>query len=68
MGYAIESADWPEVTQVPSPVKQLVERFYHLVDSPDPGVGDAFADQVFADDAVAYFGGHAFRGAEGGET
>lgn len=65
MGYGIDSAEWPTGIEVPSPVKQLIERFYQLLDSSDPGIGDLLADEIFADNGVAYFGATPFSGTEG---
>lgn len=65
MGYGIDSAEWPTGIEVPSPVKQLIERFYQLLDNSDPGIGDLLADEIFADNGVAYFGATPFSGTEG---
>ncbi|KAH7013821.1 hypothetical protein EDB80DRAFT_381839 [Ilyonectria destructans] len=64
MGYGIDSAEWPTGIEVPSPVKQLIERFYQLLDNSDPGIGDLLADEIFADNGVAYFGATPFSGTE----
>ncbi|KAH7126485.1 hypothetical protein B0J13DRAFT_628062 [Dactylonectria estremocensis] len=64
MGYGIDSAEWPTGIEVPSAVKQLIERFYQLLDNSDSGIGDILADEIFASDGVAYFGTTPFRGSE----
>lgn len=65
MGYGIDSAEWPTGIEVPSAVKQLIERFYQLLDNSDPGIGDVLADEIFAENGVAYFGATPFSGTEG---
>ncbi|KAJ3547718.1 hypothetical protein NM208_g1351 [Fusarium decemcellulare] len=64
MGYSIDSAEWPTGIHVPPTVKQLIEKFYLLLDNTEPNVGDTLADEIFSDDGVAYFGANPFRGSD----
>ena len=65
MGYNTDAAEWPTVVQVPQAVRDLIDRFYRLLDDDRSNVGDILADEIFTKDGVAYFGAHAFRGTEG---
>ncbi|KAL2061485.1 hypothetical protein VTL71DRAFT_6862 [Oculimacula yallundae] len=63
MGYNTISTDWPSFP-VPDDVKQLIDKFFNLLDSQEANVGDTLADDVFAPDAIATFGPHVFEGTE----
>ncbi|CAH0019787.1 unnamed protein product [Clonostachys rhizophaga] len=62
MGYRIDTTTWPEGLTIPVEVKSLIERFFETVDTNRDDAGDILADQLFAEDGVAYFGAHPFRG------
>uniref|UniRef100_A0A8H7N0F5 SnoaL-like domain-containing protein n=1 Tax=Bionectria ochroleuca TaxID=29856 RepID=A0A8H7N0F5_BIOOC len=64
MGYSIDTATWPEGLNIPVEVKSLIERFFETVDTNRDDAGDILADELFAEDGVAYFGAHPFRGIE----
>ncbi|CAG9947759.1 unnamed protein product [Clonostachys rosea f. rosea IK726] len=66
MGYSIDTATWPEGLNIPVEVKSLIERFFETVDTNRDDAGDILADELFAEDGVAYFGAHPFRGIEVG--
>lgn len=65
MGYNTDSAEWPKGTDVPDPVKRLIDRFYNLLDDDSPAVGSILADEIFTPDGVAYFGGQPSKGTDG---
>ncbi|KAG8665099.1 hypothetical protein FPOAC2_14349 [Fusarium poae] len=54
---------WPD-HPVPNSVKNLIHRFFALLDSQDTNVGNILADEIFTPDARAQFGGHVFTGTE----
>ncbi|KAH8784987.1 hypothetical protein F5883DRAFT_707940 [Diaporthe sp. PMI_573] len=62
MGYDTDSTKWPTAVEVPQPVKDLVHRFYNLLDDDRPEVGAILADEIFTPDATAYFGGQPSTG------
>ncbi len=55
--------EWPAFT--PTAVKELVTRFFAVVDDTNPKTGDILADEIFASDGDAYFGSKLFHGTEG---
>ncbi|KEF51077.1 uncharacterized protein A1O9_12859 [Exophiala aquamarina CBS 119918] len=61
MGYNTASTDWPSLPPSQS-VQALIDRFFNLLDSTSSNVGDMLAEEVFAVDAKAQFGLHAFEG------
>ncbi|CVL13518.1 uncharacterized protein FPRN_12089 [Fusarium proliferatum] len=63
MGSEIKETIWPD-HPVPNKVKNLIHRFFELLDSQDSNVGDILADEIFAPDAHAQFGAHVFTGTE----
>lgn len=65
MGYTIDSAEWPTGIEVSQAVKNLIERFYLLLDDSSPSSGDTLANEIFANDGVAHFGPAPSRGSEG---
>lgn len=65
MGYSIDTATWPEGLNIPVEVKGLMERFCETADTNRDDAGDILANKIFAEDGVAYFGYHPFRGPEG---
>lgn len=65
MGYNTNSTKWPTAVEVPQPVKDLVNRFYNLLDDDRPEVGAILADEIFTPDATAYFGGQPSTGSAG---
>lgn len=65
MGYNTESAEWPTAVEVPQAIKDLIDRFYNLLDDDRPGVGETLADEIFTPDGVAYFGGKPSTGSAG---
>lgn len=66
MGYNTESTEWPTFP-VPTPVKNILDRLYNLLDNPSPDVGNILADEIFAGNAEAQFGPHVFKG-QGGKS
>ncbi|EXM15809.1 hypothetical protein FOTG_15844 [Fusarium oxysporum f. sp. vasinfectum 25433] len=64
MGSDIKDTVWPD-HPVPNSVKNLIHRFFELLDSQDTNVGNILADEIFAPDARAQFGAHVFTGTEG---
>ncbi|RSL49528.1 hypothetical protein CEP54_012379 [Fusarium duplospermum] len=64
MGYNIDSAEWPTGIEVSQAVKNLIERFYLLLDNSSPSFGHSLADEVFASDGVAHFSPVPSRGSE----
>lgn len=65
MGYSTDSTEWPTGIEVSQAVKNLIERFYLLLDDNSPSSGDTLADEIFASDGVAHFGPVPSRGSEG---
>lgn len=65
MGYNTDSTEWPRGTDIPEPVKRLIDRFYNLLDDDRPAVGNSLADEIFTPDGVAYFGGQPSKGKDG---
>lgn len=65
MGYNTNSTKWPTAAEVPQPVKDLIDRFYNLLDDDKPEVGAILADEIFTENAVAYFGGQPSMGSAG---
>ncbi|KAK2682041.1 Mitochondrial carrier domain superfamily [Fusarium oxysporum f. sp. vasinfectum] len=63
MGSDIKDTVWPD-HPVPNSVKNLIHRFFELLDSQDTNVGNILADEIFAPDARAQFGAHVFTGTE----
>ncbi|KAF5696239.1 Type I inositol 1,4,5-trisphosphate 5-phosphatase 2 [Fusarium globosum] len=63
MGSEIKETIWPD-HPVPNKVKNLIHRFFELLDSQDSNVGDILADEIFAPDAHAQFGAQVFTGTE----
>jgi hypothetical protein len=51
MGYTTASTEWPSIA-VPTPVKQLVDTFFSLLDNDNKGVGDRLAGEIFAADGL----------------
>jgi hypothetical protein len=64
MGYNTEHTEWPSFT-INEAVKNLVSDFFHLLDSEDAHVGDKLADDIFASNGQAQFGGHMLVGRDG---
>lgn len=54
--------EWPPFT--PTAVKELIARFFALVDDTGPGTGDKLAEEIFASDGDAYFGPKLFHGTQ----
>lgn len=52
---ATTNTEWPSPT-FPETVKNLVTKFFELIESTDPNVGDRLADEVFTKDAVVSSG------------
>ncbi|KAM0367742.1 hypothetical protein ACHAPY_011698, partial [Fusarium culmorum] len=63
MGSNVKDTVWPD-HPVPDSVKKLIHRFFNLLDTQDSNVGDILADEIFAPDGQAQFGGHVFVGTE----
>ncbi|KAL2678494.1 hypothetical protein Neosp_009240 [[Neocosmospora] mangrovei] len=64
MGYSIDSTEWPTGIEVSQVVKNLIERFYLLLDDSSPSSGDTLADEIFTSDGVAHFGPVPSRGSD----
>lgn len=65
MGYNTESTEWPTAAEVPQAIRDLIDRFYSLLDDDRPEVGATLADEIFTPDGVAYFGGQPSTGSAG---
>lgn len=61
---AISSTVWPS-TPVSPTTKDLVARFFHLVDQQDDNVGPLLAEEIFTPDARFVSANSAFEGKEG---
>jgi hypothetical protein len=46
----MEAVEWPTHVPIPQPVKDIIARFYLLVDSNDPQDAQELADEVFTPD------------------
>lgn len=66
MVYNTENTDWPEFF-INAGSKDLISRFFLLLDTESPEVGDKLADEIFAPNARAEFGGKFFTGKEGND-
>jgi hypothetical protein len=64
MAYTTAETDWP-VFGPNAAIKDLIARFFSLLDSESQHVGNALADEIFTPNARAEFGGHLFTGQEG---
>jgi hypothetical protein len=64
MGYNTEATVWPE-HPVATPVRELIDRFFSLLDSHSADVGNIFAEEIFTSDGKAQFAAHSFHGKEG---
>ena len=60
----MENADWPTVN-VPNPIKQLISRFYELVDSQEPDCSQRLAAEVFTYDGTFVINQRTMKGSEG---
>jgi hypothetical protein len=56
------STEWPPF--MPTPVKELIARFFAVVDDTNPRAGDILADEIFTSDGDAYFGSKLFHGSQ----
>lgn len=70
MGYNTEGTDWPHGDVVSEASKDLIDRFFSLLDREDDDaaaatVGDVLADEIFAPSGQAHFHGQVFAGPEG---
>jgi hypothetical protein len=64
MTYNTEHTEWPSF-EINGAIKELISRFFLLLDSEDASVGDTLADEIFASNGKAVFGGRSFTGADG---
>lgn len=64
MGYNTEKTQWPAF-EINSAVKELIDRFFSLLDQQDSNVGNILADEIFGKAGKAEFGGHPFIGPDG---
>ncbi|KAJ6104835.1 hypothetical protein N7523_011155 [Penicillium sp. IBT 18751x] len=53
---------WP--ANVAGPLRQLIDRYFALLRTKEPGIGDILAEQVFAPDARARFASKWFEGSD----
>ena len=51
MGNALQNTNWPSIA-ILSDGKDLIGKFFSLVDLPDPHSGRILAEEVFAEDGV----------------
>ncbi|OAL20123.1 hypothetical protein AYO20_11560 [Fonsecaea nubica] len=63
MVYNTEATEWPSFEINPA-IKDLISRFFKLLDTQDSSVGNVLADEIFALNGRAEFGGHFFNGKE----
>ena len=54
--------EWPPF--MPTSVKDLIARFFAVVDDTNPRAGDILADEIFTSDGDAYFGSKLFHGSQ----
>ena len=64
MAYNTEDTDWSEF-EISAKSKDLISRFFQLLDTESDDVGDKLAEEIFTSDAKAEFGGKFFMGKEG---
>ena len=64
MGKALQNTSWPSVA-IPSDGKDLIGKFFSLVDLSDPNSGMSLAEEVFAEDGVFVAVSSKFVGSEG---
>lgn len=57
-----ENTSWPE--NISLPVRELVDKFFALLRTNEPGVGDILAERVFSSTARARFASKWFEGTE----
>jgi hypothetical protein len=57
------STEWPPF--MPTATRNIILQFFSTVDDTSPNTGDVLADEIFATDADANFGGKLFHGSEG---
>lgn len=51
MGKALQDTSWPAIP-ISSDGKNLIQRFFELVDNPDKNSGQQLAEEIFAEDGV----------------
>jgi hypothetical protein len=59
-----EHTEWPSF-KINDAIKNLISEFFLLLDNEDTNVGDKLADDIFASNGQAKFGGHTFVGKDG---
>lgn len=59
----MDEAEWP-TQPIPEPVKDIIARFYALVDSSEPDCSSELANNVFTPDGEFVVNKRAMRGAE----
>lgn len=64
MAKAMENAIWPATT-VPDGGKELISRFFELIDLPDPASGRGLAEDIFTEKGVFIAGSNRWEGSEG---
>ena len=64
MVYTTDDTEWPGF-DFSTAIKKLISDFFLILDSEDKNAGDQLADNIFAADGTAFFGGYAFVGTEG---
>lgn len=63
MGYPTNSTKWP--TKVPTPIIQLLDQFFTLVDTRSESIGSRLAEEIFTQDGKFTATGGTFEGYEG---
>jgi hypothetical protein len=64
MSTALANTSWPDIA-ISSTGKDLIAKFFSLVDKPDPNSGKELAEEVFTENGVLAAGPNKFTGYEG---
>lgn len=64
MGKALQNTSWPSIT-ISSDGKNLINKFFQLVDVPDKSSGRQLAEEVFTEDGVMVIATGKIIGSEG---
>lgn len=67
MGYPTAYTIWPSTDCLSAPVKQLIDKFFSLVDQKGGDTGEQLSREIFTEDATFLTANGAFQGATGME-
>lgn len=65
MGYPTGSTTWPSTDCPSAPVKQLIDKFFSLVDQKGEDIGDQLSHDIFTENGTFLTANGAFKGARG---